>query len=253
MKIAIVEDEDLYFEQLNSYLIRIQQEENFEGEIFELSRFKSGEEFISSFSPNYYDLLLADIGLPDMNGINMCEKIRESDQRVVISFITSLSQYAIQGYTVNAVDYILKPIQYESFKIKFLRIFKIALKNVHIHKKFTFYDKDRKAYLISKNEIIFIEVSGHKLTFHTTKGVFSEFNSLRLYEEELANSGKDNKFLKCNNCYLVNLGYVDRYTKDFVYVKSGSEEHGLIISRNKRKQFVDTLKSMTIKKSQEGR
>lgn len=252
MKIVIVEDEDKYFTQLNTFIEGIQKEEEYKNDTLEITRFKSGEEFLASFIPNYYDLLFADIGLPDMDGVSMCAKVRELDERIVISFITSLSQYAIQGYTVNAVDYILKPIQYDSFKIKFARIYRIAYKNVQEHKKYTLYDKDRKAYVVSKGDIAFIEVSGHKLSFYTTKGIFNEFKPLSLYEKELSTSNKDNMFIKCNNCYLVNLNYVDRYTKDFVYVIVDKKEYGLIISRNRRKAFIDALKAKMIKKVKDG-
>lgn len=252
MRIVIVEDEDKYFEQLNTFIEQIQKEADFDNDSLEITRFKSGEEFLSSFVPNSYDLLFADIGLPDMDGMSMCTKVRELDEKIVISFITSLSQYAIQGYTVNAVDYILKPIQYDPFKIKFLRIYKIAYKNVLEHKKYTFYDKDRRTYVVSKNDIAFIEVSGHKLTFYTTKGIFNEFKPLSLYEKELVTSNQSNTFMKCNNCYLVNLNYIDRYTKDFVYLMINNKEYGLIISRNRRKPFIDALKNRMIKKVKDG-
>lgn len=252
MKIVIVEDEDIYFNQISAFIKELQKEDVFNNENFEITRFKCGEDFLSSYIPNNYDLLFADIGLPDMDGISMCTKLRDIDQKIVISFITSLSQYAIQGYTVNAVDYILKPIQYDSFKIKFLRIFKIASKNAQEHKKYAFCDVKGKTHLVSKNEIAYITVSGHKLTCYTTKGIFNEFKPLSLYEKELCTNSPDNIFMKCNSCYLVNLNYVTRYAKDFVYVTVNNQEYGLIISRNKRKMFIDCLKSKKIKNIKEG-
>ena len=68
------------------------------------------------------DLIFLDIRVPDTKGINVAKEIRKNDEKVMIVFITNLTQYAIDGYSVGAFDYILKPLKYASFEAKLDRI-----------------------------------------------------------------------------------------------------------------------------------
>lgn len=185
--------------------------------------------FINSFDKNKYDLILLDISMPQMNGIDLARKIREKDEIVKIIFTTSLIQYAIKGYEVNAFDYLLKPISYSSFCLTMERLMK-------------FISND-ECIIISKNKnttikipitsIKYIEVIDHKVIFHTTSEVYSLRDTLDNYIEKL----KDHYFSLCNRCYLVNLYYVTKIEESVAYIG----ETPLSISRAKKKQFVEDL------------
>ena len=70
--------------------------------------FEDGEEIVEKYDNNY-DLILLDIEMPRMNGMDAAERIREKDEDVVMMFITNMAQYAIRGYSVGALDFVMKP------------------------------------------------------------------------------------------------------------------------------------------------
>ena len=104
MQIAIVEDNVSEAEVLEKYLNRFAKESATE---INCTRFSDGAEFLDGYRHNW-DLILFDIEMPRMNGMETARKIRETDKDVVIIFVTQMAQYAIEGYSVNALDYILK-------------------------------------------------------------------------------------------------------------------------------------------------
>ena len=114
IKIAIVEDEDIYVSTLMQYL------EEFEksiGETLEITVYRDGDGIIADYKAQY-DIILMDIGMRFVDGMTAAEEIREIDSEVIIIFITNMTQYAIRGYEVDALDYILKPVSYFSFSQK---------------------------------------------------------------------------------------------------------------------------------------
>ena len=113
-KVAIVEDSIKDFTLLKSYLEQYEKENNIE---FNIQCFENGIRFLDKFSANY-DIIFMDIDMPYMNGLEVSKKIREIDKTVVLIFVTNLSQYAVNGYEVEALDYIVKPISYFNFSIK---------------------------------------------------------------------------------------------------------------------------------------
>ena len=111
MRIAIVEDEDYYAEKLQEYLRRYTQDY---GQELDTSRYANGISFLNNFK-GQFDLILLDISMPMIDGMETAKRIRSTDPDVVILFVTNMAQYAIRGYEVDALDYILKPISYFPF------------------------------------------------------------------------------------------------------------------------------------------
>ena len=111
LRIATVEDDTNDLEALRTHLSRYEKENGLK---FQVTEFRDGEDIVTDYSADY-DLILMDIEMAFLNGMKAAEKIRELDKDVIIIFITNMPQYAIQGYKVNALDYMLKPISYFSF------------------------------------------------------------------------------------------------------------------------------------------
>lgn len=111
IRIAIVEDEDLYIRQLTQYLEKYEKKEQ---EDFEITVYRDGDGITSQYNAQF-DIILMDIQMKFVNGMTAAEEIREVDSEVVIIFITNMTQYAIRGYEVDAFDYILKPVSYFAF------------------------------------------------------------------------------------------------------------------------------------------
>ena len=109
--IAVVEDSAQDRAVLDSYLEKYQQEKNCH---FQITHFSDGDEIALGYKGGY-DLILMDIEMTFLDGMSAAEEIRRADPEVLIIFITNSPQYAIKGYAVQALDYILKPLSYYAF------------------------------------------------------------------------------------------------------------------------------------------
>ena len=114
IQIALVEDDENYQKELTEYLKTYEKES---GEKFNISVFSDGDEIVENYKA-VYDIILMDIEMKFMDGMTAAEHIREYDSEVVIIFITNMPQYVMKGYTVDALDYVLKPLSYYAFSQK---------------------------------------------------------------------------------------------------------------------------------------
>ena len=105
-RIAIVEDEAPCREELRGYIERYGQEH---GQEFSVYPFADGSEILQNYEPRY-DVILLDIEMPRVGGMEAAQAIREVDENVVLVFITNMAQYAIKGYSVGALDFVMKPV-----------------------------------------------------------------------------------------------------------------------------------------------
>lgn len=162
MNVAIVDDELEMRQTLVEYIGKFGEESGIElGTV----TFESGEQFLKDYR-KIFDIIIFDIDMPGINGIDTARKLRETDSNVTIIFVTNIAQYAINGYEVDAVDYILKPISYYDFSMKFHRtVAKAAQKKENIIKIET-AEGTRRLRLPA---LVYVEVLSHYLYFHTTK------------------------------------------------------------------------------------
>ena len=105
-----------------------------------------------------------DIQMPDINGMDTARRLRGMDRNVLLIIVTSLAQYAIEGYEVAAMDYILKPVQYFSFAMKLTRaIWRLdadAGESLRVA-------NSNGSSRIRLRDILYIEITGHTITYHT--------------------------------------------------------------------------------------
>ncbi|ADO76260.1 LytR/AlgR family response regulator transcription factor [Halanaerobium praevalens] len=226
INIAVVEDDNTYLKQIESYLKKYELENDLN---FKISFFTDGFQITENYKATF-DLILMDIKMKHMNGITTAEKIRSRDQEVIIIFITNTSQYAIKGYKVNALDYILKPISYFSFT----QCLKKAIKKINNkNSKYITIINKNGAKKINIEAIYYIEIRNHTLTYHTSNGDYSTSGTMK----KIASKLKKHGFFRCHRCYLVNLKYVDGIKGKYTFVK----DKKLLISRNRKADFLDSL------------
>ena len=226
IRIAIVEDDKNYAETLTKYIGRYEQESGHRVQIF---TFRDGEDIIEDYKANY-DIILMDIEMQFMDGMTAAEEIRKMDSEVVIIFITNMPQYAMKGYAVEALDYVLKPINYYAFSQRIDRALSRMKKRVERFLNISCRGGIRK---IEISSILYVEVQDHDLLYHTKDGVVSQRGTMKEVEESL----KDEDFYRCNKCYLVNLENVDAVEGNHVII--GDEE--VLVSRPRKKEFLDVL------------
>ena len=226
IRVAIVEDEAEIREQLMGYVQRYTRQY---GTVFEVKTFADGLEILEDYRPAY-DLILLDIEMKHLDGMETARRIRELDPEVMLVFITNMAQYAIKGYAVGALDYVLKPVPYFAF-------------SQQLQKALGQLEKRARHYLavavdggmrrLDAAEIYYLESEGHKVHFYTEKEDFIVPGTLKNYEEKLVGRA----FARCNSGYLVNLAQVSGVQQDMVQVGP----YALQISRPRRKAFLAAL------------
>lgn len=226
IRVALVEDEESSQRTLTEYLERFSQEIN---EKIHVSIFPDGAEIVEDYRGNY-DIILMDILMRYMDGMEAASEIRKVDKEVVILFITSTPQYVMKGYTVDALDYVLKPVSYFAFSQRMQR----ALERMkHRTRKFISVPFQGGMRKLDISQIRYIEVVNHSLIYHLdgetleAKGVLSELeDALTAYH-----------FFRCNKCYLVNLEHVNGVNENCADVDGDQIQ----VSRPKKKAFLDAL------------
>ena len=229
LKIAVVEDQTEMREELCGFIRRYATEQGIQAEVQPI---EDGAVIAAHYKPNY-DIIFMDVEMPGLDGFGTAEKIRAVDADVVLVFVTNMAQYAIKGYEVDALDYVLKPVNYYQFCTKLSR----AIQRVQRRKggQVALQLAGGGMQLLNTGEIYYLETHSRMLYYHTAKGEFAVRASLASAEKELAL----HHFARCNQCYLVNLKYVRAVENDFVRVNDDRLE----ISRRQRAAFLTAVAS----------
>ncbi len=229
VKIGIFEDDDNDARLLMDLIEKYRQDLN-EKEVFEVTRKENCTE-LADDCKTLYDILFFDIDMPYINGMEAAKKIFEYDKEVTIIFVTNLEQYAIQGYQVNALGYLLKPLNYARLKEIMDRCLRKQKKKIAEQKTITL--KGGNIIRIQKNDILYLEVIGHTMNYHTLYGNYQVRKKLSDEEDNFISSG----FARCNRGCLVNLAHIKKIDKTTVLVG----EDNLPISRGQQKSFMDAF------------
>ena len=157
--IAIVEDQDSDAEKLQEY-IKCYSEQF--GQQFNIVRFYNGKEFLQDYKA-IYAVVFLDIQMPCKNGMDAAVELRRYDKNVSIIFITNLVQYALKGYEVDAVSFLVKQVSYYDFSLKFQKALSIYLMNEE--RSFT-VNTPGGLCRISTDKLMYVEIIKHRLYYH---------------------------------------------------------------------------------------
>jgi DNA-binding LytR/AlgR family response regulator len=225
-QIAIVEDEEIYRQEIHRYVEQYGREHQLS---FNVAEYDNGQAIVDDKDAHYH-IVFFDIEMPGISGMEAAKILRQTDKDVVIVFITNMAQFAIEGYSVGALDFVLKPLDYYSFSFRMER----ALERVKT--------KETTQVVLStaggikrldSDDIYYIEIQNRMLHYHTKEGEVVVRGTMQSAEESL----KDYHFTKCNHWYLVNLKYVSEIQEQLVFVADAKLE----ISRRNKTAFTKAV------------
>lgn len=235
IKIIIIDDEQLGIDVIKNYALTLDYIEI-------VSTFTNPLEAIKFLSDNKVDLIFLDIEMPLINGIDLLDSLNSKPQ---IIFTTAFPQYAVNGFDLDAVDYLLKPISYKRFLKAINRISKkvnqseIQISNDSVSSgtanKFIFVKSDYENLKININEIKFIEGLKDYLKINLANGKFvltlSNFSTLM--------SKIDNDdFVRVHNSFIININYIKSIQKNRILI----DDKRIPISETYKKAFFDKIK-----------
>lgn len=227
LHIAICDDETDFVTHLTTL---IQQYSAETGEEIKITAYYDGMELIERYDTNI-DLIFLDIQMRLLDGLHTAQRIRELDENVGIIFLTTLTQYGLEGYKYQAADYIIKPIKYVRLKAELNQWLK---KHRHNDSPSIVVVNDSGKYKIALKSLRYAETFNRKLLLHTEQENIISYKSMKEMEQELSQAG----FVRCHTSYLVNLFYVKGVQKLEITLITGEQ---IPISQPKRKAFMEQL------------
>ncbi len=226
--IAIVEDDGEHAALLESFIRKYAEERQIQVSV---QRFHDAVTFLDQYRAEY-QIVFMDIMMPMLDGMEAAKLLRQKDSTVVLVFVTTMRQYAVQGYEVDACDFLVKPVTYPEFALKFTRILSKVPSEAASGSE-VFLKTENSFVRLASRDILYIEVSGHYCIYHTVSGDYRRYQTMKSAESSLPAGS----FARCNNYLLVNLAHVSRM--DGMEVRVGDK--ALPVSYPRRKAFADAV------------
>ena len=226
IRVAIVEDSKENAQQLKAMVERYGKEN---GIAFHFSTFSNGVDFISDYLPQY-DLIFMDIDMPLLNGLETTKILRKLYGGVPLVFVTNLEKYAINGYDVGAIGFIVKPLNYATLSVKMHRFMDMIKEEPE---PYLVVSSKAGVLKVNLSDVYYITVDGRYVVLHTKTGEIDLHKSMKLLEKELSSYN----FVRCDNSSMVNLKYVSMVNSQ------GAVVNGIVVpcSRNGRKVLLDAF------------
>lgn len=234
IKCLIVDDEQLAREMLQAYVNKIPE--------LELAACcKSAYEAKDVLNTQNIDLMFLDIQMPQQSGVDFLKDLGKSKPSVI--FTTAYPNYAVQGFELEVVDYLLKPISFNRFEQAIQKIIKNRAINYKANlfeqqqeqqEQFIMVHSEHKHHKIFLKDIIYIESLKEYVRYHTTQGKIIELNSMKRLEADLPN----NQFIRIHRSYIVALPQIQSYQNGNIILKLPLE---LPIGKTYKKTILEKL------------
>lgn len=228
MKFAICDDEEIYFDYLRSVMSTLEDEE----EIW-IEYYSTGEKLLKDLKNNqHFDLIFMDVYFTDeAQGVEISKSIREFDTKVPICFLTTSEEYVFDGYDVQALQYLIKPIEKTQIQKIINRIKKQNKKDyLVIHSNY-------EVHRILKKDILYVESSKRQLIIHlNNQSEISTYAKLKDFSKEYLKE----TFVQCHQSFIVNMEYIDVISSNQVYLLRGRDI--IPISRRFKKSCLEKFK-----------
>jgi DNA-binding LytR/AlgR family response regulator len=207
VNIAICDDEPVFLKQLHSRIVDMKLPD------CEIHEFTSGKDLLSFYVKGMYEVVILDVEMPTINGLETAERIRQIDKSVIISFLTTYAEFAVQGYDVGAFRYILKNQPEYVYKKQLNSIFDECEQRF---RTFTFNNKNL-SFKFRLTDILYFEGHRRKVSLFTLNGELEYGGDFSTVCGDLMRYN----FIMINRCILVNLDHIQNITKYDVILSNG--------------------------------
>lgn len=207
LRIAVIDDSSAQREQLSGYI-----KEYYSGNPIyrQVDLFENGEQFMECWRPGAYDLLFIDIFLDGINGLEIAEKVRNSDADCLMVFTTNSSDFAVRGFELRVSDYLVKPFSYEKFK----DTLKYCERSMRSHARYIEVKESRTMIKIRLDDIIFTDYFNHYIQINTKTRTIRSYMKFETFSPYLLCYPQ---FLCCYRNCIVNMDRVISLEKnDFI-------------------------------------
>ena len=224
MRIAVCDDEELFRIEFKTILDKVLVNSE-----YDIDTFPGGSSLYEAFLKNPFDLVFLDIEMPGIDGITLAKRLRAVSENVQIVFLTSHIEYALEGYEVNALRYLVKPVDMNKLSevLKYIQDKKNNSRQIMIK-------QEGEDIVIDISDVIYIESLDKNVRIVTSKSEYITRYNISDYEEELKNSG----FLRIHRGYLISLSKVKKIVKNDVVMDG---DISLPVSRSNIKTLKDAL------------
>ena len=229
MRFAVCDDEEKFRVQARDMIDKLAGSLDVIVDVYE-----DGRALLDAFDKNPYDVLFLDIEMPAMDGITLARKLRERSDNIYIVFLTGHVEYALEGYEVNALRYLTKPVQEDKLRevIRFVMDKNTSKRQVMIK-------EDGEEMLLNVADIIYLEAQNQYVMIYTTEGEHLIRYNISDFEEKLKNDG----FFRCHRGYLVSLAKVKKLVKSDVLMEGPDGDISIPVSRSNVKPLKEALYS----------
>lgn len=245
MKCIAIDDEPLALRQISGYISKIP--------FLELAAtFRSAVMAQEWLKENSTDLIFVDINMPDMTGVEFVQML---ETPTMVIFTTAYAEYAIEGYKLSAIDYLLKPFGLKDItraSEKALSLYELLQLQERIQREpergeeavESLEDKevlsvhaDRKTHLVKLSNIVYLESAGEYVRLHLADGT-KLVTLFRL--KNMESSLQSSQFMRVHRSYIINLTHISGYTKGRVFL---SNDDYVPIGENYKEQFTNYIES----------
>lgn len=227
-RIAICDDDEKIRVILEQYIERFFKDAGVRGQIVS---FSSANLLLQNY-PDGLDLIFLDIYMDNLDGMTAAKSIRKFDEKVCLIFITTMHQYALEGYSVRAFGFIKKPVSYVAFSHE-MSCALSYIKSNREKRKFISLKSGGKIYQVQVSEILYCEINNHNLWVHTNKMTYEYRCQMKEFEKQLSSYG----FLRCHASFLVNCDCISQIELEEgrLYLEDGT---AIPVSQSRKKDFM---------------
>lgn len=211
-QIAVCDDQDEQLQELKSFIFRWSQNRGFPCQI---QAFSSGEEFLFAYEENRaYDIIVLDIEMREISGLQLARRIRADSKRTEILFVTSHFEFISEGYEVDALHYLVKPVAEEKLRA----VLDKAAEKLNTEPPFVIINCEGETIKLYEEDILYVESFLHYIS------IYAKDREYRIKESISSFAGKlSEDFFRLHRSYLVQLKSIRRISRTSVCIEGGQE------------------------------